>query len=746
MIKTPLYACIIAGIASVSAIASYAATYSSDIIAKTSTFSSAQCSCTPESGSEVAQFDGLTLLFNDASSVSINEEKEIFVMMNGEDITANIALDPVATRANRMVFIYSRTATTALASKGTLVFSFPEGYFLLDGTTPSEAISVTLTLNPSLNTGTSITSFLSGHSLPAANIPFTLSDSETAGRFANGEILIGLSSSALAIDPTCTSPIILRHNGESIATIPAANTKFESVEASEGTVASKDAAASEDAVASCSIIDSDWNHAQAIHLSCGRQISEEGLYTITIPKGYFKNTADGSSLLGTTLKYSLGLGTFSPTHLSEVNLSAPASGVAVKDGALQNIFLECYNSECVLNSDFYGSDELIHDTPILTGCSEKATLTRREADRDIQVASFQLGTQQVGMNQGRVLFSLNMLGNTPLTEDGTYTLHIPAGFFRVHHRPLAQIQSPEDVTIVNTPFEMQFTLTGGVNPDIVYTLTSPSPGAYNPFPTVRITYPKAQSISVPEGCRAALYFNSMATVPEHYLDVSAEGNVLIITPSAPITTPAASEYAQYRLEIPAGSFEITAQGRTYPNTLVKVTDIRMKAVESGLPTPLIAVNPEALTTDLMEFDMEFDTPLTRINTIASVALFRRGDTGNFARVNTYALTLAEDKRSIHCILKGSVRQNPANTLTTLPEGDYELRIPSGTYYVTIDGIQKGNTLLTYPFAVNTNTAVDTLPAEDDALTPVYTIDGIRIHTRPLPPGLYIISGKLRIIN
>lgn len=734
MIKTPLYACIIAGIASISAITSYAAPYYSDTIAKTSTFTSAHCICTPESGSEVAQFDGLTLLFNDASSVSIDEEKEIFVMMNGEDITANIALDPVATRANRMVFIYSRTATTPLSSRGTLSFSFPEGYFLLDGTTPSEALSVSLTLNPSLNAGVSITSYLSGSTLPVTNLPFILSNSDLAGRFADGEMLIGLSSDtstdipSLAINTACASPLTMRRNGDIIATIPATPS------------------VSDTPTPSCSIIDSEWCGGKGIQIQLAQQISEEGLYTLTIPRGYFKLAADGTPLAGTTLKFSVGLGTFAPAHLSEVNLTAPSSGVAVKDGALQNIFLECYNSECVLNSDFYGSDELIHDTPILTGCSEKATLTRREADRDIQVASFQLGTQQVGMNQGRVLFSLNMLGNTPLTEDGTYTLHIPAGFFRVHHRPLAQIQSPEDVTLVNTPFEMQFTLTGGVNPDIVYTLTSPSPGAYNPFPTVRITYPKAQSISVPEGCRAALYFNSMATVPEHYLDVSAEGNVLIITPSAPITTPAASEYAQYRLEIPAGSFEITAQGRTYPNTLVKVTDIRMKAVESGLPTPLIAVNPEALTTDLMEFDMEFDTPLTRINTIASVALFRRGDTGNFARVNTYALTLAEDKRSIHCILKGSVRQNPTNTLTTLPEGDYELRIPSGTYYVTIDGTQKGNTLLTYPFTINTNTGVATLPAEDDAHTPVYTIDGIRIHTRPLPPGLYIISGKLRIMN
>lgn len=82
MIKTPLYACIIAGIASVSAITSYAATYYPDTIAKTSTFSSAACTISPESGSEVAQFDGLTLLFNDASSVSIDEDKEIYVMIN----------------------------------------------------------------------------------------------------------------------------------------------------------------------------------------------------------------------------------------------------------------------------------------------------------------------------------------------------------------------------------------------------------------------------------------------------------------------------------------------------------------------------------------------------------------------------------------------------------------------------------------------------------------------------------------
>lgn len=699
------------------------------------TYALTDWTASPQPESTIVEFESLSLTFPGASEVTINDDLPFTAFIGASDYAQNFSLDLEATHDNRVVIVYSRTAQSALPSSGVFEFSFPAGYFVLDTNTLSTPITVNFTVNPRQYDAASVADYFAGVNMPVTNYPFRRDNSTLAGSFASGifELATTVGTTALAVNHECAAPAVVKRNGETFANISASTTPLLDV-----------------TEPCCYVENADATHSNRIMVDLRKQITTDGLYTISFPAGFFKNPSTGELLNGTTVKYAAGIGSFTPADGETVNLSASATEGAIVDGALTKLFLQCYAQDCVLNEDFYGSDEEVHDAPIFTGSSAKASLTKTIGGVTTQIASFTLGTPQVAMNKGRVLFNLTAQGNTPITEDGEYTLTLPATFFRVNLKPLASILSRDDIKEVQDEFVLKFKVEGGVNPDIAYELTSPAAGSYNPFPTVTITYPNAQRLIVPAGTKAQLYFNSVATTPEHELNVTASGNVLTITPATPITVPAPSEYAVYRLEIPAGTFTIEANGKTYANTHVKITDIRMKAAPSEVPTPTIAVNPENLKEDLMEFDMLFDQELARFNFMASVALWAKQDDGSFKRVNTYALSMANDKRSIHCILKGSVKQNPANAMTEVPIGDYELRIPAGTYYVTVNGTQKGNTAMVYPFSVQANTSADA--ATTTQTYTVYTLTGIRILSnapadalRALPAGLYIINGaKVKI--
>ncbi|MCM1153338.1 MAG: hypothetical protein NC328_06775 [Muribaculum sp.] len=696
----------------------------------------------PANGGEIKSFTSYTVTFPEANTVSLTSGAGATLTQEGnDDPLTGFTLKGIS--GNTATFIYNAEGQTTLAD-GKYTVSIDEGSFLLNGSTKSTAIISNFTVNSNLVQGATLKSYITT-CMPVEYQPLYLANSD----MGMNEIIYNTSSEAnLSINKSCTSKITIKQNnilvGEIAATNSWRNETFAEV----------------------------FNGGAGF--SAGQQVKltfnlsnpfEDGKYVVSIPAGFFQN---GDELLqACTFYYSIGLGTFIPANGSTVDLKNPNTNesTAVFDGELRRIYLTTYYDTIVLNAheESEGDPEYGRPAYNIPGVEASAVLYRVKGKEEVKVAEFPLGTPAAAMTQGRITLALNQNGNSPILTNGDYKLFFPYNYFRIQtaesNDGWSNFQwegfTTEELESGNVGYNMTFSVTGGRDadaPEQTYTY-SPEAGEYYPFPAVQITYTDGcNNIVVNEGAKATLYYNSAKTNVKGTFTITATGNVVTLTPDAPITDRQTTDYLPVILDIPADSYTLVYSGKEYSNYPIEITDIKVGENPENPRVPTITPDGEFESVDdIKVITLVFGEAFKGANTLSYPKLYRVDETRARTQVGQYKVAKNADNTTITLTLN----EKHANTHIDqiVPGGQYELEVPSGIVY-WMDGTTRANfPKTTYTLTMKSVVSgVDGIEA-DNTLYTVYTLTGIRVLNnadadalKALNPGLYIVNGKKVLVK
>lgn len=440
-----------------------------------------------------------------------------------------------------------------------------------------------------------------------------------------------------------------------------------------------------------------------VSIDFGIEEQSEGIYTLEIPEGAF--TVAGNALGADKLTYYVGVGTFDP---------APGDvSVAEKGWSLINL------------TPFKGVSvyEITTSTEITPGTEETAKLTCG----DNVIAEF--GINQMTLYRGKY----TMRFPEAIDRNGEYTLSFPEHFFMV---------GDEENPSLSEAFEVKYTITDGKEePAQTYEVT-PEAGNYAVFPTITLTYDDCESIEVVEGAKAELHVARAAAVSLTFT-ISAEGNVVTLTPDEDYTKYAGSPYSVYQVVVPAGSYKLTYDGTAWANKEVLLEQFKIKAPEAPLP---VADPADGSTVeDLNLITCTFPIAMAGNSfTLYSPKLYPVVDGVRGAQIVAYKCTPNTEKTAF--------TMEPKSTIE-LADGDYEIVIPKSAYRFMIDGTSITNTEVVLHYTVKANlVGVAGMFAEDGNVT-VYTMTGLCVlknapadELKNLSKGLYIVNGRKIVIR
>lgn len=432
-------------------------------------------------------------------------------------------------------------------------------------------------------------------------------------------------------------------------------------------------------------------------------LAEEGTYTVTIPEGFLK--ADGGDVNAATITYIKGIGTFTPAAGSDVDVSEKAwsnlSFVPFKG-------VELYEIPGAEQSTF--------------GTDEPMTLT---LDGEV-IESFPINQQMIFKNKMSLSFK------NKITTPGEYVLNVPANYF------MALING---VNVGNPAMTLNFNVRGAAAPEQSYTF-SPAAGEYKVFPAITVTYENYTGVEVAEGAKATLRVMNVDYIT---FTITAEGNTVTFTPDEEFSKYLGNQYTLYHVLVPEGSYMLSANGRSWPNEALDLTDYRISA-----PTaPEFETDPEdgatveSLNTILIAPAVAFTN--TNITLTKRAKLFKVEDGVRGPQICTFNGTAASDKTYVTLILPDAYKD--------LEDGDYEMEVPAGAFSFNIDnvpGIQ--SPVLVFHYTIKTNDVRVAGIAADENVT-VYTMTGVcvmrnaeREALNTLAKGIYVVNGRKVVIK
>lgn len=696
----------------------------------------------PANNGLIKAFNGISVEFPNANTVALGSAAEINVKdAEGNDISGNFTYKNISGKT--INFGFMATAELSELGAGTYSVSFPAGSFTINGSEKSPAISFTFTIDPNMVEGNTLKSYIKS-SNPAEFVPVDLNTCDGINR-----IDMELATGEAVINKDCTEPVVLKRGNDIIGRIPASNTYNDesSVELYAGSTGFQTD------VMSLIIRFSD------------KAITTPGKYSVTIPTDFFR--VGNEVLQQCTLDYCIGIGEFIP--METVNLSSPGENNAsvVVDGALTQLKLQPWYSSTVPNGTEFDDGAQSGTKVAIQGVDAKAVLYRVNGKELTEVASFVLDSplinedktglisgsapegSPVSMQRGMIIFNLRQGDNKPINVNGDYELRMPWNFFRTQNGTKVTEWPMLDYNYVEGAgfYTHNFTITGGRDadaPEQKYTMT-PEAGNYNPFPTVTITYDGCSNITVKEGAKAELYYGTTSKTPKYTLDITAEGNIVTLTPATSITEVPASEYQKLRLIVPEGSYTLTYNGKDYENYAVETQDYQMKDLNVA-PEVTPSLEPGSnVTFDQLNSPivLTFNTPIKSKNPTKKGELLDA--TGKV--IGKYNTDLNTEKTQL------TLTPQPNNFPTSLEPGTYTLRLPATLYYyLGADGKQKNSALQTFEYTISMGVGVDGIEA-DNSLYTVYTFSGICLMQNApaerlgeLQPGMYIINGKKVLVK
>lgn len=579
----------------------------------------------PGNGGVVKEFDGLTITFPNASTVALNPSASPSITKEGESeaITSNFL---ISENGNSVTVNLGKGITYEMGD-GTYTFSFPAGTFTINGDQPSTDISVTFEVNSALVEGANVMDYYIG-GYPEQYVPLELEQSD----YGMSEVFIDFSE-VLTINKGCNDPIVLTYNGKEIASIAASN-NYNNPTFAEITEGGAFGGSSK----------------SSLYLNFGyEERFDEGAYSVKIPNGFF--LCGDEILNGTTLKYSIGIGTFNPANGSTVSLKENISGI-VLNKSLIAVRLTPYYSDVVS----YNENQ-----------SVIATLTTERNGEKVVAGKFD--SKDVTMNKGEIVFNLRQFGNTAVEYDGEYTLEFPANFFVIN-----------ETTPIASTYSITFTLEDGKDPyapEQIYKLLV-EPGEYRPYPTVEIEYEGCSSISVKEGAQAGLYYGSTSTTAKYFFNISAEGNVVTFTPVSDITEAPASDLTVLVLKVPADSYTLTYNGKAYANEEVKISDYKIKPLVAPDMTLDIIKDGELTVSasDIKIITVDFSNdPITGAGSLKYLRL--KNDKGTEIARYTPSYNKTTNILTLKC------RAADEAVLDELPVGNYTFAADASLYYLSV---------------------------------------------------------------
>lgn len=432
-------------------------------------------------------------------------------------------------------------------------------------------------------------------------------------------------------------------------------------------------------------------------------LAEDGAYTVTIPEGFLK--ADGADVNAATITYIKGLGTFTP---------AAGSDIDVSEKAWSNLSFVPFNGV-----ELY---EIPGDEESSFGTDEPLTLTLNGE----VVESFPINQQMIFRNK----MSLNF--KNKITTPGEYVLNVPANYF------MATING---VHVGNPAMTLNFNVLGAAAPEQSYTLT-PEAGSYKVFPTITVTYENYTGVEVADGAKATLRVMNNDYIT---FTITAEGNTVTLTPDEEFTKYLGNQYTLYHVLVPEGSYMLTANGRSWPNEALDLTDYRITA-----PTaPEFETDPEdgatveSLNTILIAPAVPFSNQ--QVTMTKKAKLFKVEDGVRGAQICTLTGKAASDRTYVTLTLPDANKD--------LEDGDYEMEVPAGAFTFNIDGVPGiQSPLMVFHYTVKTNNTRVAGIAADENVT-VYTMTGVcvmrnaeREALNTLAKGIYVVNGRKVVIK
>lgn len=649
----------------------------------------------PASGSTVSVLpDAFTLVFDGATTVKLAVDEGIQATWNGEDNTANfLAKNPVG---NEFTFAFNQRVATPMTGDGTLIVKFPAGMFTVDGVASA---AYTYTLIVDANAGGEVGDGTPFDKLVTSSFPEmnAFVDVEDGGDMA----FLGYElSQAVTINPACTATIDLL-KGSSVQPI---------------------AKISANAGATDPMAEVSGNMVSLYFTKGDNPITEDGLYTVSIPEGFFKDAA-GNNVGAAKMKYMIGVGTWEPENGSTIDLTV--TGGVINSKKQWYLIRMAPMTDIVVNGTQYPEE----GDPI-PGCTVPATVTDSKGEI---VATFKADAAYASVSGG--VSKQVMKFSNVIDKNGVYTISIPEGFFALETSN-GRVNAPA--------MTLKYTVVGGSqNREQTYTL-SPEKGEYGAFPTVTITYDDVTEIKVPAGATATLNMTNQTNVLT--FDLSAEENKLTLTPREKFTKYV-TQYTVYTIVLPENTVTLVFNdGASEGNSLLEIKDYKI----APMPDPEITPADGSTMTEFTTITIKTFAAITGYNTLGNIGIWRMVNGVRDTKIGNFSKLVVENKENDNCTITGTFTALSGQEAT---EGTYEIEIPASLYWITPPGqnrISSKKMVLTYIIGIDS--AVKTFEAEN-ALVTVFNVNGVRVleNAEPaalttLAKGLYIVNGKKVVIR
>ena len=431
-----------------------------------------------------------------------------------------------------------------------------------------------------------------------------------------------------------------------------------------------------------------------------------GKYTLTVPKNTFVNLNGACGNAAYNAEYYV----VKPVTV----VIDPADGVA--QTSLSRFTLTFEGAEVV--GPAFGTES--GDIQILKGEEVVATVTKDDVknETDASLPEDFLGS---------IDYAIISLPEA-ITENGTYTLNIPAEFFEVGDG------KNEELTFTYTVSNISVT---GITPE---PFDIEEGNTLEALETITVTFSEAVELNDAEKVMLTGF-----PMGSYECDIQVAGNTVTLTPKETLGE------GRYTLVIDEGAFKSAAS-----EDVVNLSYFATYMVEIPLNVE-VSIAPEAgEVTSLSHFELSFDVP-TQTN-YGAIELRKEGEEEPLQAINVFMLEGSDAVMEPDWwdpseeILVGYKKFSFDLLEAVKEDGTYTLYIPEGTFVYQVEPSFPSAPEMTFTYTVVTTDAIAGVFAEA-GLVDVYTVSGVCVKKnataddlKALKKGLYIIGGKKVIIK
>ena len=566
-----------------------------------------------------------------SANLKVNKECPLPVTLTRDGVTVKTipATGSVSASSNVVTFYF---ADGPLTTAGNYVIDVPDG-FLLDGTTPVKGSTFTYRIGAAKEDVPFLDCISLADGMPV-DTPLSITEWGGISR------LVYKTTADISVNTSCATPIRLYAGARAVAAAEIAATDQYSAATEEKPYVS---------------LPGDGT----LVLCFGKSFTEPVDYRVTIPAGFF--TSDGADVTAATLNY-----LFAPQTFSGVIASAyPAPGIVDLNFCEDGLYYISF----VLNADVTVNKACTENIRLNIGTrvSPVAEIAADPASADAPHIEILDVDCPPGQTHLAMVFS-----KEPITEPGSYTLTVPAGFFLINGAECGA--SVLDYTI-EAAFSYEFT---------------PAAGSYvESLDEIFFDGPIDDTLAI-DASKLTLGNGSQS----YTLTASQETafSVRLVPEESFPGTP-----GEWTLTIPSGA--VSYNGTPYVKTIRASWVIKDESAET-LPAPVITPNP--------------DYEVTSTAVLKNITLrYPEGTHLKAGEEGTYVVTLSHGEEwpllyEVSAINGATVTLTTVADLSGLTDGEYILSVGKGS--LLINGYESPEYTCTYHF---------TAPTED---TPDYYFD------------------------